>query len=138
MVGVHLQFSFLSAIPYALGAAHMFRAFSALILIAASSAVDAQAAPPAPRETIIKNAANGGIREWYSPNSQSIYLRHRTERWYLVSFLGSCPGVRSSAIGIKVDTLGTFDRFSTIVTNQGSCAVKSIVRSPKPDMSHRG
>ena len=56
--------------------------------------------------------------------------------WYLVSFLGSCPGVRSSAIGIRVDTLGTFDRFSTIVTNRGPCAVKSIVRSAKPDMSH--
>ena len=115
----------------------MLRAVSALLMVAASSALVAQPAPPAPRETIITNAANGGIREWYSPNSESIYLRHRTERWYLVSFLGACPGARSSAIGIKVDTLGTFDRFSTIITDQGPCAVKSIVRSAKPDMSRR-
>ena len=105
------------------------------LLLAAATAGSAAAATPtfSAKETTIRYAASGGIRDWHADDERSIYLRDRTGRWYQARFHGICPGVtHSPSIGVNTDRLGAFDRFGTISTYRGLCSVASVVRAAKP------
>ena len=106
-------------------------------LVAGSAALAACAPTPlqpmTAAETSIPYAANGGIRDWYSNNERSIYLRDRTGRWYLAMFNGLCPNLQAAqTVQFGTDAAGTLDRFSSIATEYGRCQIGSIVRSPPP------
>lgn len=84
-------------------------------------------------DTAIPFAANGGIRDWYSNNEQSIYLRDRTGRWYLATFNGLCPNLPAAqTVQFETDASGAFDRFSSIGTEYGRCQVGSVVQAQAP------
>ena len=84
-------------------------------------------------ETSIAFAANGGIKDWYSNNERSIYLRDRSGRWYLATFQGVCPNLPSAqTIRFETDAGGRFDRFSSITSEYGRCTVGSVVPSVAP------
>lgn len=84
-------------------------------------------------DTSIPFAANGGIRDWYSNNNQSIYLRDRTGRWYLATFNGLCQNLPAAqTIQFETDASGSFDRFSSISTEYGRCQVGSVVHAQAP------
>lgn len=107
----------------------------AALILAAAAAVSAPAlaSTTVARQASIHHANNGGIRDWYAPNAQGIYLRDRTNRWYYAAFSHACPGVLyDDTIGF--DTLGDtrFDRGSRVVTRMGSCALESVTFSPAP------
>ncbi len=103
-------------------------------LLAATVALPPATLPlPMARETTIRDAANGGIRDWHADDDRNLYLRDRVGRWYHASFAAGCPGVRhSSTIIFNTDALGAFDRFGTISTYRGRCSVNSVVRSSPP------
>lgn len=105
-----------------------------LTLLATALAVPLDVPPlPVARETTIRDAANGGIRDWHSDDDRSLYLRDRAGRWYRASFAAGCPGMRhSSTILFNTDALGAFDRFGAISTPRGRCSVSSVVRSAPP------
>ena len=74
--------------------------------------------------TSIPFAAHGGIRDWHSSDDQSIYLRDRSGRWYFAMFNGVCPSLRAAqTIQFVTDPAGTFDGFSSIITEYGRCQV---------------
>lgn len=110
----------------------------ALIVLAACSAAlsacaPTQVQPLTTADTAIPFAANGGIRDWYSNNEQSIYLRDRTGRWYLATFNGLCPNLPAAqTVQFETDASGAFDRFSSIGTEYGSCQVGSVVQAQAP------
>ena len=84
-------------------------------------------------DTSIPFAARGGIRDWHSDNDKSIYLRDRAGKWYYATFNGVCPNLGAAqTMSFNTDATGTFDRFSSIVTEYGRCQVGSVVRSPAP------
>ncbi len=105
---------------------------SLLLALAAAPRADV------PRETVIRYAANGGIRnvETGPPGSDIVYLQDRTLRWYRVTMTGPCLPDRSlQTIAFRTDALGTFDRFSQIVSLRfpdRACGVRSIVASDAP------
>lgn len=108
-----------------------------LALAAACAALGACAPTPmpslSPGETSIQNAGAGGIRDWYSNNERSIYLRDRTGRWYLATFNGVCPNLPSAqTVRFDADAAGSFDRFSSISTEYGRCQVGSVVPTLAP------
>lgn len=106
-----------------------------LALLAAAVVAVPEAGQPlySAAETAIRDAGGGGIRDWYSGDDRTLYLRDRTGRWYRATFAGVCPAARrSSTIRFNTDALGAFDRFGTISTDRGRCSVSSLVRSAKP------
>lgn len=110
---------------------------AALLPLAAAAALGAcaptQLQPVTAADTAIPFAANGGIRDWYANSERSIYLRDRTGRWYLAAFNGLCPRLPAAqTIQFETDAGGSFDRFSSIVTEYGRCQVGSVVPAQAP------
>ncbi len=111
------------------------KTFAALAACGAalSACAPTQMQPLTAADTAIPFAAHGGIRDWYSNNEQSIFLRDRTGRWYLATFNGLCPNLPSAqTIRFETDASGSFDRFSSIGTEYGRCQVGSVVLSQAP------
>ena len=105
----------------------------ALGCAALSACAPTQMQPVTAADTVIPFAANGGIRDWYANSEQSIYLRARTGRWYLATFNGLCPNLPAAqTIQFGTDAGGSFDRFSSIVTEYGRCQVGSVVAAEAP------
>ena len=103
------------------------------MLAALGACAPTQLAPLTAGDTAIPFAANGGIRDWYAAGEKAIYLRDRTGRWYLATFNGLCPNLSAAqTIQFKTDASGSFDRFSSIITEYGHCQVGSVVASAAP------
>lgn len=111
-----------------------------LPLLALASAADRE---PIGKETVIRFAGGGNLREWQrgGPVSDVLYVRDRTERWYKVTLTGPCRFDRPlDTLSYTTDPTGTFDRFSRIRVARfpdQSCGVKSI-RTSLPPEGHQG
>ena len=100
---------------------------------ACAPTVPAPVLPLAGEETSIPYAANGGIRDWYSNNEMSIYLRDRADRWYFARFSAPCPNLPATqGVRFETDASGTFDRYNSVISDFANCQVVSIVRSAAP------
>ena len=110
------------------------------LLTTAALALAAQAAPatPAPQETTIAFAANGGIHNFEAGprGSGVVFLQARNLRWYKVTLSSDClPNGAFQTLIFKTNVNGTFDRFSRIGSTRYPgrlCGVNSIVRSDPP------
>lgn len=112
-----------------------------ILALALAGAVtpDVPPSPPSPpKETVIRDAGNGGIRNFQQgpAGSSIVFLQDRTQRWYRVTLSGPCVPDRSlQTILFRTDATGTFDRFSQIASRRYPgqvCGVRSIVASPPP------
>ncbi|WP_174279143.1 DUF6491 family protein [Sphingomonas bacterium] len=113
----------------------------ALSLVAGGSA---QArSRPLGAETTIPFASNGGLRDWQRGGAQSdaLWVRDRTEQWYLVRLSGRCRfDFPLDTLIYTTDPSGIFDRFSTVRVGSEPyqvCGVRSIVASAPPP-GHEG
>ena len=95
------------------------------------------------QETVIPFAAGGNLREWQRGGAQSdtLFVRDRTEQWYRVTLTGPCRFDRPlDTLSYTTDPTGTFDRFSRIRVArypEQLCGVKSIQFS-LPPAGHQG
>lgn len=111
-----------------------------LLALASAAAADSE---PIGKETVIRFAGGGNLREWQrgGPKSDVLYVRDRTERWYKVTLTGPCRFDRPlDTLSYTTDPTGTFDRFSRIRVARfpdQSCGVKSI-RISLPPEGHQG
>lgn len=109
---------------------------AALMLAAPAAAQDrpaANAETAEPEQAYIP-FANSSIRNWRAPERDVLLIEANRGRWYRAEFLGPCNGLRfTEAIGFDVNSNGRFDRFSSVVTRDQRCRVRSLVRIPDPD-----
>ena len=104
-----------------------------IALVIAMSGCATTQAPISPLETSIPFAANGGIRDFERESDKSVLLRDRSGRWYRATFVGTCPRVGYGATLVyNTGPSGTFDRFSSISSEYGTCQVGSVVRADAP------
>ena len=110
-----------------------------LTLLALAFAAPAAADPrPIGTETVITFAGGGGLRDWQrgGVESDTLFVRDRTEQWYRVTLTGPCRFDRpQDTLSYTTDTAGTFDRFSQIRVArypEQLCGVKSIRTSLPP------
>lgn len=112
---------------------------TSIILAALAIALPASAqAKTYGKQTIIQNAAGGGIRrvEQGPRGSSIIYLQDRTLRWYQVTLTGPCfPNRTQDTLVYRTGPDGQLDRFSTIASAHfptRACGIVSILRSDAP------
>ena len=109
---------------------------AALTLAAPATAYDDpdDGAPRAEPEQAYIPFANSSIRSWRAPERDVLLIEANRGRWYRAEFLGPCNGLRfTEAIGFDVNSNGRFDRFSSVITRDQRCRVRSLVRIPDPD-----
>ena len=110
----------------------MIKILGLALFMAMTGCATAQA-PVSPYETSIPFAANGGIRDFERESDKSVLLRDRSGRWYRATFVGTCPRVGYGATLVyNTGPSGTFDRFSSISSEYGTCQVGSVVRAEAP------
>lgn len=89
-------------------------------------------------ETVISNAANGGIRivERGAPDGSMLYMLDRTQRWYQVTLSGPCfPNPTNDTLIYRTAIDNRLDRLSQIASTRFPgrvCRVTSILRSDAP------
>ena len=115
------------------------RTFLRIGLLAASSIASASAlASPAAQSRLpqaaIDYANQGGIADWQALDDTSLYLMDRTGRWYRAEFQGGvCYRLPlQNTIAFTTSATGRFDAVSSVVTEDGSCPLKSLVRTDRP------
>jgi hypothetical protein len=115
----------------------------ALLVLAALGVTIAPAAAqrhraPLGTETVINNAANGGIRNFQPgpSGSSTIYLQDRRLLWYRVDLSGPCFPERSlNQVGFRTGPDNRLDRLSSIYSLRFAkrvCGVRSITASAPP------
>ncbi|WP_299324221.1 DUF6491 family protein [Parasphingopyxis sp.] len=78
--------------------------------------------------------ANRSIRNWRAPERDILLIEANHGRWYRAEFLGPCNGLRfTETIAFDVNSNGRFDRFSSVITRDQRCRVRSLVEIPDPD-----
>ncbi len=78
--------------------------------------------------------ADRAIRNWRVPERDILLIEANHGRWYRAEFFGPCPGLRfTQRLGFDTNSDGRFDRFSRVVTPDGVCQLRSLVRIPDPD-----
>ncbi|MEM8695533.1 MAG: DUF6491 family protein [Pseudomonadota bacterium] len=78
--------------------------------------------------------ADSSIRNWRAPERDVLLIEANHGRWYRAEFIGPCRGLRfTETIGFDTSSNGRFDRFSSVITRDGRCRVRSLVRIPDPD-----
>lgn len=99
----------------------------------ANVATASNAAPPS-KQASIPFANHGGIRNWHADRNQGLWVQDVHRNWYYAKFFGPCLGVNfANSLGFDTGTIGTFDRFSSIVVpREGRCAIQSFVPSEGP------
>lgn len=115
------------------------------ILLSVLLAAQGAAAPPANLpsgtaygEPTVIRMASGNLRDWRrgGRNSDILYVRDRTERWYKVTLTGPCQFQRPlDSLNYTTDPVGNFDRFSRLRVGfqpEQNCGVKEIRRSTPP------
>lgn len=76
---------------------------------------------------------HGGIRNWHAEDRDTLYIEGSNRQWYKAELMGNCIDLDfAHSIGFKTGPTGTFDRFSTIITGEDRCPVKSLVKSGPP------
>ncbi|QLC25186.1 hypothetical protein HFP57_09225 [Parasphingopyxis algicola] len=112
-------------------------ALAALAMLAAPAAAydhhqdGAEAAEP---EQARIPFADRSIRNWRAPERDVLLIEANNGRWYRAEFFGPCRGLRfTEAIGFDTNFDGSFDRYSSVITRDQRCRVRSLVRIPDPD-----
>ncbi len=79
--------------------------------------------------------ADRTIRNWRTPSRDVVLIEAGGGQWYRADLMGSCSGLRfSETLGFETNAGGSFDRFSSIVTRDQNCPVRSLVAIPDPDV----
>jgi hypothetical protein len=107
-----------------------FHTVSAAFLLAVAAAAPALAqestatsAPAAaePEQARIPFLDNGGIRDWRRGDDDTLYVQDRHRNWYEATLMRPVVGTGS---------LGTFDRFATIIIEGERYPLSSLFRLP--------
>jgi hypothetical protein len=88
---------------------------------------------PATNQARIALVNHGGIRDWRFGDRDTIYVQDRHRNWYEATLMNPVIGWRGQwAIGFDTGSVGTFDRFSTVVVDGWRHPVQSLVRIDGP------
>lgn len=115
---------------------HVIAPLALLALSVPAAAQDGQADEPGTTnsEQAYIPFADRSIRNWRVPERDVLLIEANHGRWYRAEFLGRCPGLRfTQTLGFDTNSNGRFDRFSSVVTRDQRCRVRSLVQIPDPD-----
>ncbi|BBC74046.1 hypothetical protein AEB_P3178 [Altererythrobacter sp. B11] len=99
------------------------------------------AAAEAQADASIPFANHGGIRDWRSEGSETVYIQDSARHWYKAVLFARAPDLPfAQAIGFETKGPDTFDRFSTIIVAGQPYPLKSLVRiaGEPPKAAHKG
>lgn len=103
----------------------------AALVLAGAMTVPAASSPA--QDATIPFANSGAIVDWQADSEKAIYLLDRSDRWYLATFRGTCYRLPvQTTIAFDTGVSDRFDRFSAVVTEDGRCAVDTLVRVDRP------
>lgn len=80
----------------------------------------------------------GNIYNWHSDDSNELYVQSLNKDWYRITFWSPCTEL-PFAVGIAfvTDSIGSLDKFSSILVNGERCWFKTFEKSEAPDTDAR-
>ncbi len=79
------------------------------------------------RHTSIPFANLGNIRNWRSDRANELYVESQNRKWYRITFWSPCEQLPFAIrIAFVTDTLGSLDKFSSILVDGERCWFKSF------------
>ncbi len=85
--------------------------------------------------TSIPFANLGNIRDWRSDQANELYVESENRKWYRITFWSPCQQLPFAVrIAFVTDSLGSLDRFSSVLVDGERCWFKSFdpVSGPPP------
>ena len=82
---------------------------------------------------MIPFVATNGLYNWQAGKDNTLLLEAHHNDWYKVTFQGYCPPLKfENQIGVIVDPMGSFDKFSKVLVDDTICYVDTLERVPNP------
>jgi hypothetical protein len=75
----------------------------------------------------------GNIKGWHAENSEELYVENLHGQWFRITFWSPCNQL-PFAIGIAfvTDSIGSLDKYSSILVNGESCWFRTFEKSAEP------
>lgn len=103
----------------------------ALTGCATTGAGQASAAAPG-EETYIRYFGSPSDIKWRGGTDDTLYLQDIRRQWFRVTVTPPCSLIGAFAVSFRSTIPGRFERGDTIVSNQESCQVNSVVHMAGP------